>query len=172
MTDSSPIEIKLVTTNVLTRWPCDVCGGHTEKVEVLAESHDGLRVCERCLKAGNIDERLEKFAAGLERCAANTRALIGRLRVPSFAEYTNFSERADVATHASYWIGSCHGDYSDEAETAYNRVFTDDAYFAEWRQRLAEAKERERLAEVERECFMAQNRDAGQEHDGADLPPF
>jgi hypothetical protein len=29
------ITIELVETNVFTRWPCTVCGGHTEKVSVL-----------------------------------------------------------------------------------------------------------------------------------------
>ena len=40
-------------------WPCNICGGHTRGVNVLTESLDGtVRVCEKCLKSGQIDERL------------------------------------------------------------------------------------------------------------------
>ena len=31
-TTETKIEVKLVRSNFLTRWPCHVCGGHTEKV--------------------------------------------------------------------------------------------------------------------------------------------
>jgi hypothetical protein len=34
------IEIKLVETNTITRWPCTTCCGHTEKVAILAEGRD------------------------------------------------------------------------------------------------------------------------------------
>ena len=40
-------------------WPCNICGGHTRGVNVLTESLDGtIRVCEKCLKSSQIDERL------------------------------------------------------------------------------------------------------------------
>jgi hypothetical protein len=85
MTTENVIEITLVETNVLTRWPCHVCGGHTEKVEVLAEDHGGnVRVCEFCLEAGNIDDRLRKHAARLREYADAVEALIGLLKVPSY----------------------------------------------------------------------------------------
>ena len=48
---------------------------------------DDLLVCEFCLEAGDIDERLERRATRLEAAAAGTRALIGRLVVPSYAEW-------------------------------------------------------------------------------------
>jgi hypothetical protein len=46
------IEMKLTTTNFYTRWPCHVCGGTTEKVNVLCEGHDA---------------RLERFPIRLHR---------------------------------------------------------------------------------------------------------
>jgi hypothetical protein len=94
MTDK--IDIQLVETNVYTRWPCTVCGGCTEKVSVLAEERgvpkgSGIRVCETCLKAGNIDDRLEQHAKDREQqardCvafAAELRGLKGRLVVPTY----------------------------------------------------------------------------------------
>ena len=85
-TDDGKIKIELVKSDFLTWHPCSVCGGYTEKVTVLARGH-GLLVCETCLKAGNIDERIERHAAALEAMAAKTRALIGRLVVPSYAEW-------------------------------------------------------------------------------------
>ena len=87
-TDDGKIKIELVDSDSLTHHPCNVCGGYTEKVLVLARGH-GLLVCEGCLEAGagEIDERLERYAAALEAMAAATRALIGRLVVPSYAEW-------------------------------------------------------------------------------------
>lgn len=101
MTDN--IKIELTETNFLTRWPCHVCGGTTEKDSVLAEGEqdmpsDGLpgrkyrtvRVCHECLRGDgglSIDQRLENFALRLEAEAALTRAMIGKLQVPSYAEW-------------------------------------------------------------------------------------
>ena len=102
MTDT--IKVSLAPTNFLTRWPCHVCGGRTEKDPVLAEgkqdlgpSNDGtvrdyrtVRVCDQCLKGADglsIDQRLESFAKSLDAEAELTRAMIGRLQVPSYAEW-------------------------------------------------------------------------------------
>ncbi len=69
-------------------WPCTVCGGHTSGVNVLNETPDGaVRVCEHCLKDGRIDERLAMHAEQLEAQAQEARALIGRLRVPTYDEW-------------------------------------------------------------------------------------
>ncbi len=101
MTDSTKttatndrIVVKLVPTNVFTRWPCHVCGSQTEKVSILAEAGDPLsddlvRVCERCLEAGDIDERLEAHARSLDDDADWVRALIGRLEVPTYAAWVH-----------------------------------------------------------------------------------
>ena len=56
------VRFNLVDTNFLTRWPCDICGGATEKVSVLCESESGERICERCLEANDFDNRLNEFA--------------------------------------------------------------------------------------------------------------
>jgi hypothetical protein len=86
------IQVKLTRTNFHTRWPCTVCGHLTEKVTVLAESdgsddQDVIRVCEVCLEANDIDNRLAERARALEDEAAFVRGLIGRLQLPTFAEW-------------------------------------------------------------------------------------
>ena len=109
------IEVKLVRTNVFTRWDCTVCDGRTEKDAVLCESENmAVRVCPQCLKENDIDGRLEKTAAGLEheashypafghcemsvaatalRNAAFMRSLIGRLRVPTYEQWETAENR-------------------------------------------------------------------------------
>ena len=95
-----PIKVGLVEANFLTRWPCTVCGGNTDKVPILAEGrqdfssgdfHVGeyrtIRVCEFCLNTGDIDARLELGARQLECQAQSLREIIGRLQVPPFAEW-------------------------------------------------------------------------------------
>ena len=84
------ITIELVETNFFTRWPCTVCGGCTEKVAMLAEGqdeHGKIRVCENCLENGDIDERIANHADNLEVQVGLIRNLIGRLKVPTFAEW-------------------------------------------------------------------------------------
>jgi hypothetical protein len=64
-----PINVQLTRTTFFTRWPCKVCGGCTEQVDVLAEGH-GVRVCESCLRDGDIDGRRmqNKLAAWSADC--------------------------------------------------------------------------------------------------------
>ena len=96
------IKVSLTDTNFLTRWHCHVCGGRTEKDPVLAEGKqdislpdDGpemrtVRVCDQCLKGADglsIDQRLDLHANQLECEAELTRAMIGKLQVPSYAEW-------------------------------------------------------------------------------------
>src|SRR5579884_2339368 len=129
MNDKAAVQIELVPTNFRTRWPCTICGGCTEKVAVLAEGvlPNGamgpdanpanpvaqimrrmdapqslgtvIRVCETCLEAGNIDERLARHVDRLESEARELRALIGRLRVPSYEQWKNADRFYD---HASF----------------------------------------------------------------------
>jgi ribosome-binding protein aMBF1 (putative translation factor) len=80
------IELKLVEASHLTCLPCHVCGGHTEKDTVSCEG-GGICVCPECLKAGNIDERLEETAKRYEADAAKTSELKGRLNTPSYLEW-------------------------------------------------------------------------------------
>ena len=92
------IKISLTETNFLTRWACHVCGGWTEKDPVLAEGKKDLpnneyrvvRVCDQCLKGADglsIDQRLESYARFLDTEAEITRAMIGKLEVPSHAAW-------------------------------------------------------------------------------------
>ena len=83
------IVFRLVRTNVLTRWRCHICGGVTEKAPILCESGgaDGVRICERCLSSRDFDAQLESHAQSLEAEAAQTRAMIGRIEAPSFAQW-------------------------------------------------------------------------------------
>ena len=105
------IEVELVETHFFTRWPCTVCGGCTEKVAILAEgrqslSNDGesrlVRVCEYCLQAGEIDARLELHARQIEAEAALLRDMIGRLQVPTYAEYLAYTEQHQVGWRDAY----------------------------------------------------------------------
>ena len=117
------ISVELVETNFFTRYPCTICGGCTEKVAILAEgtqrlSDDGetrtVRVCESCLEGGDglgIDARLDLHARALEGEAALIRSLIGRLKVPTFAQWCSAEREHEV--HAVMEIG---GLGRDEAE--------------------------------------------------------
>lgn len=92
------IELKFERTDVFTRWPCTVCGGCTEKVEILVEAKDtinggDLRVCEQCLKRGDIDGELGRHADRAEAYAQELRRLIGHLKVPTYAEWEAECER-------------------------------------------------------------------------------
>jgi hypothetical protein len=100
------IDVKLVETNFLTRWPCTICGGHTEKEPILAEGIDTslphphtVRVCERCLEKGRINDELAEHAEATEQYAAYLRGLIGRLRVPTYGAWKTAYE-----AHEERWV--------------------------------------------------------------------
>ena len=136
MTDNSttetaePISVDLVETNFFTRWPCTVCGGYTEKVAILAEgtqrlSDDGecrtVRVCETCLEGGDglgIDDRLDLHARALKGEAALIRSLIGRLKVPTFAEWCKAERETEVRA-----VMEIDGKNHDEAEKEVHRDY-------------------------------------------------
>ncbi len=127
---TKPISIEMVETNFFTRWPCTVCGGCTEKVAILAEgtqrlSDDGecrkVRVCESCLEGGGglgIDARLDLHARALEGQAALTRGLIGRLKVPAFAEWCKAERDYEVRSVMGH-----NGISRDEAENKVDRDY-------------------------------------------------
>jgi hypothetical protein len=101
------IEMKLVESGFLTRYPCHVCGGCTEKEPILCEAEiDGvtLRVCETCLKAGQeeIDNRLKKHIQKLKDYADDLTRLIGQLKVPTYAEYEAAAEAHAKAFEEQY----------------------------------------------------------------------
>ena len=131
------IEFEFVQTNFYRRWPCTVCGGTTEKVNTLTEARwscgNTMRVCESCLKAGNIDERLEQYAEAMDARARAVRGLIGQLKVPSYTDWEAQEDRANIAHDAQDETGS--GD-------VYKQVMEDDAAYHEWRQKAKDRLER------------------------------
>jgi hypothetical protein len=64
-------------------------GGYTPEEHI-------IRICPECLRAGNIDERLEKTAQVYDRRAAETRALIGQLVVPTYERWCEEVKAADL----------------------------------------------------------------------------
>lgn len=103
---TNPFTINLVETGY-RRLPCTVCGGWTEKYRIKAENprdvSPRIRVCETCLEAGDIDDRLADHAEALETLAIETRALVGLLKVPTFAEWKTANKEADAAYEKSYY---------------------------------------------------------------------
>jgi hypothetical protein len=97
------IEIKMVDT-YYTRWPCAVCGGWTEKYAVVARGEDEqgrtIDVCETCLAAGDIDDRLRQHVATMRADADLVETLIGRLKVPTIAEWRAAGDEAEAAMEA------------------------------------------------------------------------
>jgi hypothetical protein len=107
MEDRKMIEMKFVQSDFITRWPCHVCGGCTEKVEILVEgvdeSDNEIRICETCLKEREqIDVKLEKHAEYLLDQAAWLRSLIGRINAPSHAEWKAAMEAYNAVAEAAY----------------------------------------------------------------------
>ena len=105
-TPKNPFIINLVETSYHRR-PCTVCGGWTEKHGIKAENprdvSPRIRVCETCLEAGNVDVRLLGYADALEKQASQLRALVGRLKVPTFAEWQAANKEAEAAYAKSYY---------------------------------------------------------------------
>ena len=101
---STVIHAELTATPFYRRWGCDACGGNTEKVSTLCTvpeghpTHGGFQVCEACLQAGDIDARLTRHADALSEQAAELRGLVGRLRVPAYAEWESAELAAGEAT--------------------------------------------------------------------------
>jgi hypothetical protein len=158
-TTERDIVVELTNSKAFIRWPCSVCGGGTERVSALAEvlsgEYEGFRVCETCLKAGDIDMRLARRAAHLEQWIKEEveevkeevkalRALIGRLRVPSYAEWRAYEERLGITMYAAHRMGGTDGDINAETD----KIMQDEATYQVWRQR-AEQEERESRAAYE-----------------------
>ncbi len=96
---TNTIRVTLTPTNVYTRWPCAVCGGWTNKEDVLAEftddDGDAHTVCEECLKAGTdrVVETLIAHAERLERWAQELRTLAQReWSMPTFEQWQGANE--------------------------------------------------------------------------------
>jgi hypothetical protein len=130
------IEFELVKTNVLTRWPCTVCGGTTEKVsplvEAIIEGGDGvsarLRVCEQCLKNEKIDEELQAHAQHLRRKADFLESLIGQLKVPTYAEWEAAYAAEEAECAKAYAEREAAYATSSKASSRGNPTGTDDLW--------------------------------------------
>jgi hypothetical protein len=87
--DDLPFTVTTATINyapnsVLTRWPCAICGGHTDKQDPMAEitlpsGSEGGFACDACATADQdtIRRRLITKAQALEKEAAERRAWAG-----------------------------------------------------------------------------------------------
>ena len=100
----SEIRVTHRRTNVLTRWPCFICAGWTEKEGVLARfedvefPHGEHVVCGECLKAGAdaVPARLEGEARRLDYRAAVLRAYAqARWVMPTYEEWETAVVKAD-----------------------------------------------------------------------------
>jgi len=98
--EKEKIKFDFVRTNYLTRWTCDLCGGCTEKVNVLTEviegDEKGLRVCERCLEAGQskVNDIMRLQVMELKAEAERISKLIGRVVLPSYADWLVAEDQA------------------------------------------------------------------------------
>lgn len=85
------IIFELVETNFLTRWPCHICGGCTEKEPILCEvksgEYKGTRVCESCLKCGHFDDHIRAQIESLEKYAESLKSMIGRIQAPTYEQW-------------------------------------------------------------------------------------
>jgi hypothetical protein len=121
------IELKFKRTNFLTRWPCTVCGGCTEKVSVLTEAKDtinggdDIRVCERCLERNDIDGELARHADNLEVYAQELRRLIGHLKVPTIEQWQTEYDRVE-----QLWLAE---DADAAKEERHDEEVTDEVAF-------------------------------------------
>ncbi len=94
------IVFELVQTYCFTRYPCHICGGCTEKVDILCEVTDGefkgLRICECCLEAGKekVDERLKAQIKSLEGRLSELKSFAGRLEFPTYAKWEERMKQA------------------------------------------------------------------------------
>jgi len=83
------IVTELVETTVIRRWQYDVCGGHTEKDNILCEGRDP-RDGERPKPGGGTARKFERWAA-------KARDMIGRIKTPTYAEWLERSHLGGVA---------------------------------------------------------------------------
>jgi len=92
------VGFEFVRTNYFTRFPCHICGGCTEKVGILCEVKDGpykgWRVCEQCLKSGDVEKRLQENIKRTIEELLELSELAGRLVVPTYEQ----------------WLEECHAD--------------------------------------------------------------
>lgn len=97
------IKAKLVPTHTLIRLLCTVCGSFAERAHIVAEAqvpceggNNTVRVCDDCLKSGDIDAILARHADRMESGVRFLRCLIGKLRVPTHAEWEAANNQVEL----------------------------------------------------------------------------
>ena len=109
------VKFEFVEVHYFTRYPCHVCGGCTDKVNILCEvktgQDKGMRICEQCLQAGKeqVDARLQAHAKELEKGAVHMRSmarymrtLVGCLEIPTYEALEKANEEYVKANYPDY----------------------------------------------------------------------
>jgi hypothetical protein len=99
------LECKLVEINFFTDLPCHLCCGSTGGGDILCGAENGFRICEQCLRAGDLDAKLIVRAEQLECNAAELRSYVGRLKVPSYAKWHAAIQVADLEQEVTSTLG-------------------------------------------------------------------
>jgi hypothetical protein len=113
------MKIKLKATK-LPDWTVIVCVGCSDFLErplmaaVGVAEGEEIFICPHCLAEGDIDAKLERKAARLEREPRWLRALIGRLELPPPAVFKEFFGPEVVEEVAEFWASL--RDLLDESE--------------------------------------------------------
>ena len=100
----APIFVELIENCDMTRHRCSVCLGWTKKWSYAlarAQCEEGnVLVCETCLESAAIDENLARSAELLVNHGLSQLRLIGRLKVPSFADWKRRCEELEAGDMA------------------------------------------------------------------------
>jgi hypothetical protein len=117
------VKFEFVEVQYFTRHGCHVCGGCTDKVNILCEvktgQDKGMRICEQCLQAGKeqVDARLQAHAKELEKGAVHMRSmarymrtLVGCLEIPTYEALEKAQKK-----HSEEYMKKYHPEYATEA---------------------------------------------------------
>ena len=100
----APRQSSSARANGYFRRKCFWCPGYSDGVDTLTkvelsfvgEKPFKVLVCEDCLKAGDIDKRLKDCIEHLEDHAEILRAMIGKLKVPSYQRLLAYRKLRDL----------------------------------------------------------------------------
>ena len=108
------MKFEFVETNYYRRWPCHICGGTTEKDEILIEVLEGewkgLRVCPFCLQSKDIDGRLQKNIDRMRAEAEELRSLLGCIDAPTYEDWLAKTDEVNKEWQKRYEAGE-FGEY-------------------------------------------------------------
>jgi hypothetical protein len=118
------IVVELTRTPDLIRWPCDACGGSTEKVPVLAEvirgEHKGFRVCEECLKSGDVKAEISRHVERLGKGIAYLKGLLRcKWTLPTYDAWLHAVKRGDPEGFLESSYDSSDGDLTLSEEPPF-----------------------------------------------------